>query len=185
MKACIITFALCFFSVVTFAVDTTMVKLMKSVVAIDIGRHYTEYYVFRKASEPQFNWFRNDEVQKIIPGMRIEDFNRPDTAGLYWTDYHLPGAIYIDKKHIASSRDFKKLLKSLPKVDSITGEIKGVYKLKRTKQLAGDFLFSKPAFTADKKYALITIAMDDAGYSYILKNVNGNWKAVYISHWIT
>jgi hypothetical protein len=181
--ASVIITALCSFT--ASAVDTTMVKLMKSVVAVDIGRHYTKYYVFRKASEPQFNWFRNADIQKIIPDISIEDFNPPDSATLYWPEYHLPGAIYINSKHIASSRDFKKLIRSLPKVDSATGEIKGVYKPKRTKQLTGDFTFSKPAFTADKKYALITISMDDAGYCYILKNVSGNWKVVYNSHWIT
>ena len=155
MKAFAIALILSLFGFATLAADTTILKLMKSVVAIDIGRHYTKYYVFRKASDPHFDWFRNDEIQRITPDVHIEDFIQPDTTAFYWTDYHLPGAKYIDSKHVAKPGDLKKLLKSLPEVDSKTGEIKGVYKPKRTKQLAGDFIFSKPAFTADKKYALI------------------------------
>ncbi|WP_295653142.1 hypothetical protein [uncultured Mucilaginibacter sp.] len=185
MKAFAIALSLGFFSFNTLAADTTIVKLMQSVAAIDIGRYYTDYYVFRKASEPHLNWFRNDEIQSVISGVRIEDFEKPDTTTMYWPDYHLPGAIYIDSKHIATPAEFKKFMKSLPEVDSKTGEIKAVYKPIRGKQLVGYYVFSKPAFTADKKFALVTIDMEDSGYCYILRNINGNWKVVYRSSWQT
>ena len=189
MKAFRITIFFCFVSFAALASDTTIVKLMQSVVAIDVGRIYTRYYIIRKASEPSFNWFNNADIQRVMPGVRIEDFEKPDTATMYWSDYHLPEAIYIDGTRVATpdeqKKDFKKILKSLPEVDSKTGEIKGVYKPVRRRQLVGYYEFSKPAFTSDKKYALITIDMQDSGYCYILRNINGNWKVVYKSSWQT
>jgi hypothetical protein len=156
-----------------------------------------------KRSMPQV--FKDVPLKDFLIGINA------DTLSFLWHSYPLPKARYVDRGHLPKNVGLTRVFKFVPinthqtAIDSLEKEgiipirtkpntsakqaeklIKRWKKLydSRPKEDKNFYIFSKPIFTADKQYALITVDEVGQGCTYIFKKENERWLIISAIRWI-
>jgi hypothetical protein len=193
MKAIALTILLTFCSVITFAADTTIVKVMKKAIQLEIPSSYSYFYLLDKANTSAIN-------ENVVNSIKLADTKlkallvkdlvnqaQNDTISIRWSKYHLPKAKCVNKPHVPQKGTWDKINASLPSVDPKTGAIVPNTANKIDPKALEEIsfvIFSKPVFSSDKQYALVTTWYTSSGNQYLFKQSNGNWELVSKTGWI-
>lgn len=154
------------------------------------------------------------EESKIAAEVPLNDFliaTAADTSILKWSNHSLPKAKPVDRAHLPYCLGQLRIVHYLPIntkqsiIDSLESKnIMGVrvnpnssrkqakkqldramaIYYKRPKEERNYYIISKPVFSIDKKFALISVDEVGQGVTYILKNQGGKWVIVYSSRWV-
>lgn len=101
MKNIVIAFVLCFCSVNTLAADSTLVKLMQTVIDLKVPAYYRYFYLLEDADAPSINGFRrNEQISLGIPIDELIKNSAVDTVSLKWSSHVLQRAKCVDFKHL-------------------------------------------------------------------------------------
>jgi len=175
------------------AADTTTVSLMKKVIALEIPSSYPYFYLLNKGTTSvitrndisSLHWDDTQLKATLVPEFLAAA--QKDTVAIKWSDYHLPRAKCVSKRHIPKKGSMAKVMASLPPVDPNTGAILASMGSKVDLKALAEITFvsfSKPVFSADGQYAFITANRDMSGHNYLLKKNNGTWELISQNGWM-
>ncbi len=186
MKSFAITFVLCFFGFVTMAADTTIVTLIRKIIDIEIDTSYRYFYLYDKAQNPSVDEYTFNDIHKYVPDLPINEVRNiinSDTTTFNWDTYNLPKAKLINIRNKPEMPLLVEAVKSISDADSLSAMSNKKSNYHRILEKINRFSFSKPVFSPDKKFALITSTLYSGGAWYVFKNTNGIWHLVYRNRW--
>jgi len=150
--------------------------------------------------------WEKQEFRTKLPWDEFTNAIKADTSTFKWSAYNFPKAKCIDKDHlprhnphvriirIMPANTPKKVIDSLEAKDQIVvvvkkGATKKQIALQEKKMLAryeakwpeesySVFIFSKPIFSSDRQYAIISVELNGGGCHYAFKNINGRWELI-------
>jgi hypothetical protein len=116
MKLFAVAFVLCFFSCLTFAADTTIVRLMQKVIDLEVDKSYSYYHLLDEAKNPYKYDFGGPDFDKndTLKNIPLNDFwqsIKNDTSKLNWSAYNFPKAKCVDYKHLPRHISNSRVLK--------------------------------------------------------------------------
>ncbi len=146
------------------------------------------------------------EFKTDLPWNEFINNIRSDTSTFKWSAYNFPKARCVDKDHLPRHNPFVRIIRMVPSnttkrvIDSLEakdqivvvakkGATKKQIALQEKKMLAhydakwppesyNVYIFSKPVFSSDKQYVILSVELNGGGCHYAFKNIKGQWELI-------